>query len=107
MQTQNRLLDDLVRVASGAIGVATEMRGEVEARLLLPPPRVARPGRGRKAAVPDLDALDEGQRALFEALRAHRTELARAAEKPAYVIASDRCLRDLARRRPRLIEHAP
>ena len=33
MQTQNRLLDDLARVASGAIGVATEMRGEVEAQL--------------------------------------------------------------------------
>ena len=33
MQTQNRLLDDLARVASGAIGVATEMRGEVEAQM--------------------------------------------------------------------------
>lgn len=33
MQTQNRLLDDLARVASGALGVATGMRSEVEARL--------------------------------------------------------------------------
>ncbi len=33
MQTQNRLLDDLARVASGAIGVAAGMRGELEARL--------------------------------------------------------------------------
>ena len=33
MQTQNRLLDDLARVASGAIGVAAGMRAEVEARL--------------------------------------------------------------------------
>jgi BMFP domain-containing protein YqiC len=33
MQTQNRLLDDLARVASGAIGVAAGMRGEIEARL--------------------------------------------------------------------------
>ena len=33
MQTQKRLLDDLARVASGAIGVATEMRGEVEAQM--------------------------------------------------------------------------
>ena len=33
MQTQNRLLDDLARVASGALGVAAGMRGEMEARL--------------------------------------------------------------------------
>ncbi len=33
MQTQNRLLDDLARVASGALGVAAGMREEVEARL--------------------------------------------------------------------------
>ena len=33
MQTQNRLLDDLARVASGALGVAAGMRAEVEARL--------------------------------------------------------------------------
>ncbi len=33
MQTQNRLLDDLARVASGALGVATGMRSEVESRL--------------------------------------------------------------------------
>jgi len=33
MQTQNRFLDDLARVASGAIGVAADMRGEIETRL--------------------------------------------------------------------------
>lgn len=33
MQTQNRLLDDLARVASGALGVAAGMRGEIESRL--------------------------------------------------------------------------
>ena len=33
MQTQNRLLEDLARVASSAMGVAANMRGEVEARL--------------------------------------------------------------------------
>ncbi len=33
MQTQNRLLDDLARVASGALGVAAGMRAEIEARL--------------------------------------------------------------------------
>ncbi len=33
MQTQNRLLDDLARVASGALGVAAGMREEIESRL--------------------------------------------------------------------------
>ena len=33
MQTRNRLLDDMARVASGALGVASSMREEVEARL--------------------------------------------------------------------------
>jgi hypothetical protein len=33
MQTQNRLLDDLARVASGALGVASGMREEIEVRL--------------------------------------------------------------------------
>lgn len=33
MQSQNKLLDDLARAASGAVGVAAGMRGEVEARL--------------------------------------------------------------------------
>jgi len=33
MQTQNRFLDDLARVATGAMGTFTGMRGEVETRL--------------------------------------------------------------------------
>ncbi len=33
MQTQNRFLDDLARVATGAAGAFTGMRGEVESRL--------------------------------------------------------------------------
>jgi BMFP domain-containing protein YqiC len=33
MQTQNRLLDDLARVATSALGVAAGMREEIEARL--------------------------------------------------------------------------
>ena len=31
MQTDNRLLDDLARVASGAMGAASGLRGEIEA----------------------------------------------------------------------------
>jgi len=33
MQTQNRLLDDLARVATSALGIAAGMREEIEARL--------------------------------------------------------------------------
>ncbi len=33
MQTQNRFLDDLARVTSGAVGVAAGIRGEIEARV--------------------------------------------------------------------------
>ena len=33
MQSQNRLFDDLARVATGAMGVAAGMREEIEARL--------------------------------------------------------------------------
>ncbi len=33
MQTQNKILDDVARVASGALGVAAEMRSEFEGLL--------------------------------------------------------------------------
>jgi BMFP domain-containing protein YqiC len=33
MQSQNRLLDDLARVATGALGAFSGMRGEVETRM--------------------------------------------------------------------------
>jgi BMFP domain-containing protein YqiC len=33
MQTQNRILDDLARVAAGALGTLSGVKGEVEARL--------------------------------------------------------------------------
>jgi BMFP domain-containing protein YqiC len=33
MQTDNPLLDDLARAASGALGALTSMRGEIEARI--------------------------------------------------------------------------
>jgi len=33
MQSENKILDDIARVASSAMGVAAGMRGEVEARI--------------------------------------------------------------------------
>ncbi len=35
MQTQNRFLGDIARLATGAAGVATGMRGEIETKLRL------------------------------------------------------------------------
>ncbi|MCL4309616.1 MAG: ATP-dependent DNA helicase [Actinobacteria bacterium] len=96
------------------------MRGDAPARLVLPPVNEPRKGRtgsagrlgagldgngtaGRALSAGDA-GLDDGARALFEALRRHRLELARAESLPPYVIASDRTLREIARQRPRSVE---
>ncbi len=90
---------------------AAVMRGERPARLLLPrddhrtrpsPPAIS-PGfviRRKRAAdggVGEDVSLDAGALTRFEALRAHRLEVAQAEGVPPYVVASDRSLRDLAR----------
>jgi ATP-dependent DNA helicase RecQ len=86
--------------AGGAV-----MRAERPARLLLPSTGRAAPtapaGRRRserERAAPD--ELDASGRALFEALRRHRLEVARAEGVPPYVVASDRTLREIAGLRP-------
>lgn len=81
------------------------------ARLLLPPEprkgggsRRARGGgsRSRGGASPEPEELlDDVAQQLFEALREHRREVARAESVPPYVVASDRTLRDIARLKPR------
>jgi ATP-dependent DNA helicase RecQ len=86
---------------------AAVMRAERPARLLLPP--AADPARSRRAlpsggAAPVAGGLDEAGRRLFEALRRHRLEIARAAGVPPYVVASDRALREIAALRPRTPE---
>ena len=58
----------------------------------------------RAKASLDIDELDEAGRALFEALRHHRLELAREQDVPPYVIASDRALRDIALLKPRSLD---
>jgi ATP-dependent DNA helicase RecQ len=80
------------------------MKAERPARLLLPP--TAAPSRsasrGRRAAPPpEMADVDE---ALFEALRRHRTTLARAQGVPPYVVAGDRTLREIAATRPTTLE---
>jgi len=90
------------------------MKGERPARLLLPArsvarrgprraersPAASRPGGiGRAASEPDAAAEH-----LFEALRRHRLEVARAEGVAPFIVASDRTLRDIAGLRPRTIE---
>ncbi|MBW2695562.1 MAG: ATP-dependent DNA helicase RecQ [Deltaproteobacteria bacterium] len=84
------------------------MRGERPVRLLLPP--LTRAGRSRGGAgsrrrggarPDDLRELDASELALFEALRAHRLDVARAEGVPPYVVASDRTLREISCERPR------
>ena len=60
---------------------------------------VDRPRRGRAASA-TLAAVDDGDVALFEALRAVRRELAAAASLPPYVIFHDSTLRAMAATRP-------
>ena len=91
------------------------MKGERPVRLLLPSLATAvGPGRssGRRdrsgsrrgsSAVNDEFALDATAAALFEALRGHRSAIARRDSVPPYVVASDRTLREIATVRPRTL----
>jgi ATP-dependent DNA helicase RecQ len=92
-------------VASLSEAGAAVMRAVRPARLLLPPTGREAPTRSdarrrseRARAAPD--ELDAAGRALFEALRRHRLEVARAEGVPPYVVASDRTLREIAGLRP-------
>ena len=86
---------------------AEVMRGESPARIMLPartaPPEKRRARSGDSAPTRKRDApveLTDADRPLFERLRVHRAEIARERKLPAYVIALDRTLVELARRRP-------
>jgi ATP-dependent DNA helicase RecQ len=82
------------------------MAGRLPARFLPPPRHVvaATSTRKRQARLLETEELDESARILFEALRAHRLQVARDLQVLPYVVASDRTLRDLARQRPRTRE---
>ena len=80
------------------------LRGEEEVlmRQDLRPGRTARKRKAKEPPPPpDPATWDE---ALWEALRARRTELARAQSVPPYVIFHDSTLRDMVHRRPRTLE---
>ncbi|MEZ4452240.1 MAG: ATP-dependent DNA helicase RecQ [Nannocystaceae bacterium] len=86
------------------------MKAEIPARLLLPPngeTRARTRARGEPHRGPgegeQLD-LDPAALEVFEALRAHRLDVARTEGVPPYVVASDRSLREIAMLRPRTME---
>jgi ATP-dependent DNA helicase RecQ len=97
------------------------MKGERPARLVLPREHEAeaarsargasgasasrgQPGAGAARSPAEPDMLPAEAASLFEELRLLRSELARAENVPAYVVASDRTLRDIALLRPRGLE---
>jgi ATP-dependent DNA helicase RecQ len=83
------------------------MRGAGPVRFVLPPDRSARkngpaPAQHKaKRALAMVGALDDSTRAVFERLRVHRAQVARARGVPAYVVAHDRTLVEMAARLPR------
>jgi ATP-dependent DNA helicase RecQ len=92
---------------------ADVMLGRAPARIVLPEdePRIGRSaarvkGRGATGEAArekrrDAIALDPETQAVFERLRAHRAEVARARRVPPYVVAFDRTLVELALHKPR------
>jgi ATP-dependent DNA helicase RecQ len=63
-------------------------------------PRAGKKAERKAAAATALGGADSADHALFEALRACRSALAKAESVPAYVILPDRSLLDIARRKP-------
>jgi ATP-dependent DNA helicase RecQ len=71
-----------------------------KARIELRRDAVAEGRKARKGAAAPALAAGDADQALFQALRARRTALAKAQSVPAYVILPDRSLHDMARRKP-------
>jgi ATP-dependent DNA helicase RecQ len=88
---------------------AEVMKGAAPARIMLPaePAAVGRGGRSRTRSTSSSShapreavVLDPVAQPIFEKLRAHRAEIARSRGVPAYVVALDRTLVEMARVRP-------
>jgi ATP-dependent DNA helicase RecQ len=80
------------------------MRAKDPVRFALPAEREARVRKrspGPRGAKPAVESLDVPTRDRFERLRAHRAQVARAKGVPAYVVAMDRTLLEMAARTPR------
>ncbi len=86
---------------------AEVMRAQGPVRVALPQERERRAPRrtaGPKSAGPDLGSTDAATRDRFERLRAHRAQVAKARGVPAYVVALDRTLLEMATRAPRSLQ---
>ena len=81
------------------------MKGEAPARIMLPAEPRAAPSRARAASSSgssrEAPLLDPETQPIFDKLRAHRAEVARSRGVPAYVVALDRTLVEMAQVRPR------
>ncbi len=75
------------------------LRGQAQVALRFPPERMERKRRARRSAEPPPD-LSTRDTELLEALRAKRTDLARAQNVPAYVVFPDKTLLEMAVARP-------
>jgi ATP-dependent DNA helicase RecQ len=86
---------------------AEVMKGAAPAKILLPaePPAESRGGRTRtrssSSSAREAPVLDQAAQPIFERLRAHRAEIAKSRGVPAYVVALDRTLVEMAQVRPK------
>ena len=85
---------------------AEVMKGDVPAKILLPaePRSAPRGGRSRSrssSSSREAPVLDASLQPIFERLRAHRAEIAKSRGVPAYVVALDRTLVEMAQVRPK------
>lgn len=80
------------------------MKGDASLRFVLPRelrgPSSKRRARAERGERTSSAPLDPNEHALFEKLRARRAEIAKASSVPAYVVAHDRTLADMAHKRP-------
>jgi ATP-dependent DNA helicase RecQ len=79
------------------------LKGETKIELRTAPPTAGKKT-ARKAAAAAILGEGSDDQALFHALRARRSAIARAEAVPAYVILPDRSLIDMARRRPATLD---
>jgi ATP-dependent DNA helicase RecQ len=87
------------------------MKGETPARIVLPSEprapsskRVRDVGERRRGERGEVPLLEGDEHSLFERLRARRAEIAKQRTIPAYIVAHDRTLVDMARKKPRTPE---
>ena len=82
---------------------AEVMKGAAPARIMLPaePRAPSRRSRSSSSSSREAPVLDATAQPIFDMLRAHRAEVARSRGVPAYVVALDRTLVEMAQARPR------